>query len=256
MGAPGTLIPSEISVSQFQDSNNSQLSSDAIEESVAELCIALEQVSGVYESKNDMGGSSSDRSSVLALTTPRMEDGSISQQTKVNDTSKQLVPKGVDPQFAQNLHDLLLESGALLPTGLLSDHNSSNTAEMSKTTSPDDKETARWLIVAQTSQNSPKDSVAGDCLSELPLPPYEDVRYPLENTEAIRNLDAISTEGEKVAEDTSVNMSGGSSANMDKVSCSSTKTISSVMDDVAESEISWEDLQIGERIGLGMCIYF
>jgi sterile alpha motif and leucine zipper-containing kinase AZK len=69
-------------------------------------------------------------------------------------------------------------------------------------------------------------------------------------------LDAISTEGEKVAEDTSVNMSGGSSANMDKVSCSSTKTISSVMDDVAESEISWEDLQIGERIGLGMCIYF
>uniref|UniRef100_A0ACD5YP81 Uncharacterized protein n=1 Tax=Avena sativa TaxID=4498 RepID=A0ACD5YP81_AVESA len=255
MGAPGTLIPSEISVSQFQDSNNSQLSSDAIEESVAELCIALEQVSGVYESKNDMGGSSSDRSSFPALTTPHLEDGGISQQMKVNDTSTYLVPEGAGPQLAQNLHDLLLESGALLPTGLLSDPNShypSNTTEMGKDTSLDDKETAGWLLVAQTSQNSPADSVAGDSLSKLPLPPYEDVRYPVQNTEAsVRNLDAVSTEGGKVAEDSSVNMSGSSSTNMDKLSCSSTKTISSVMDDVAEYEISWEDLQIDERIGLG-----
>ncbi|CAM0946183.1 unnamed protein product [Alopecurus aequalis] len=255
MGAPGTLIPSEISVSQFQDSNNSQLSSDAIEESVAELCIALEQVSGVYDSKNDVGGSSSDRSSALALTTQHLEDGGISQQMKVNDTSKYLIPEGVDPQLAQNLHDLLLESGALLPTGLLSDqnsHNSSNKTEMGKNTSPEDKETAGWLLVAQTSQNSPIGSVAGDSLSKLPLPTYEDVLYPLENTEAtIRNLDAISTGGDKVAGDSSVNISGSSSANMDKLSCSSAKTISSVMDDVAESEISWEDLHIGERIGLG-----
>ncbi|KAK1616086.1 hypothetical protein QYE76_021603 [Lolium multiflorum] len=252
MGAPGTLIPSEISVSQFQDSNNSQLSSDAIEESVAELCIALEQVSGVYESKNDMGGSSSD----LPLTTPRLEDGGISQQMEVNETSKYLAPEGVDSQFAQNLHDLLLESGALLPTGLLSDknsRNSSSTTEMSKTTSPDGKETAGWLLVAQTSQNSPKDSVAGDCLSKLPFPSYEDVPYPVENTEeTIRNLDAdISTEGGKVADDSLVNVSGSSSVTMDKLSCSSTKTISSVMDDVAEYEISWEDLEIGDRIGLG-----
>uniref|UniRef100_A0A453NSE1 EDR1/CTR1/ARMC3-like peptidase-like domain-containing protein n=1 Tax=Aegilops tauschii subsp. strangulata TaxID=200361 RepID=A0A453NSE1_AEGTS len=221
MGAPGTLIPSEISVSQFQDSNNSQLSSDAIEESVAELCIALEQVSGVYESKNDMGGSSSDRNSVLELPTPHLEDtchtenplkqriisdegqfdefnikGDISQQKKVNDTSKYLVPGVVDPQFAQNLHDLLLEGGALLPSGLLScqnSHNSGNTTEMGKS-SPEVKEIPGWLLVGQT---------------------------------------------------------GSSSANLGKLSCSSTKTISSVMDDVAEDEISWEDLHIGERIGLG-----
>ncbi|XBH78200.1 hypothetical protein VPH35_104532 [Triticum aestivum] len=222
MGAPGTLIPSEISVSQFQDSNNSQLSSDAIEESVAELCIALEQVSGVYESKNDMGGSSSDRNSVLELPTPHLEDtchtekplkqriisdegefdefnieGGISQQKKVNDTSKYLVPGVVDPQFAQNLHDLLLEGGALLPSGLLScqnSHNSGNTTEMGKNSNPEVKETPGWLLVAQT---------------------------------------------------------GSSSVNLGKLSCSSTKTISSVMDDVAEDEISWEDLHIGERIGLG-----
>jgi sterile alpha motif and leucine zipper-containing kinase AZK len=41
---------------------------------------------------------------------------------------------------------------------------------------------------------------------------------------------------------------------LDKSSCSSTKTISSVIDDVADYEIPWEDLHIGERIGLGICI--
>ncbi|KAM3227476.1 hypothetical protein ACQJBY_059325 [Aegilops geniculata] len=280
MGAPGTLIPSEISVSQFQDSNNSQLSSDAIEESVAELCIALEQVSGVYESKNDMGGSSSDRNSVLELPTPHLEDtchtenplkqhiisgeghfdefnikGGISQQKKVNDTSKYLVPGVVDPQFAQNLHDLLLEGGALLPSGLLSSqnsHNSSNTTEMGKNSSPEVKETPGWLLVAQTGQNSPERSVAEDSLPKIPLPPCEDVQYPVQNTEAtIGSLGTISIEDERVAEHSLANMSGSSSANLGKLSFSSTKTISSVMDDVAEDEISWEDLHIGERIGLG-----
>ncbi|VAI45568.1 unnamed protein product [Triticum turgidum subsp. durum] len=280
MGAPGTLIPSEISVSQFQDSNNSQLSSDAIEESVAELCIALEQVSGVYESKNDMGGSSSDRNSVLELPTPHLEDtchtekplkqriisdegefdefnieGGISQQKKVNDTSKYLVPGVVDPQFAQNLHDLLLEGGALLPSGLLScqnSHNSGNTTEMGKNFNPEVKETPGWLLVAQTGQNTPERSVAEDSLPKIPLPPCEDVQYPVENTEAtIRSLGTISIEGERVAEQSLANMSGSSSVNLGKLSCSSTKTISSVMDDVAEDEISWEDLHIGERIGLG-----
>ncbi|VAI57141.1 unnamed protein product [Triticum turgidum subsp. durum] len=280
MGAPGTLIPSEISVSQFQDSNNSQLSSDAIEESVAELCIALEQVSGVYESKNDMGGSSSDRNSVLELPTPHLEDtchtedplkqriisdegqfdefnikGGISQQKKVNDTSKYLVPGVVDPQFAQNLHDLLLEGGALLPSGLLScqnSHNSGNTTGMGKNSSSEVKETPGWLLVAQTGQNSAERSVAEDSLPKIPLPPCEDVQYPVENTEAtIGSLGTISIEGERVAEHSLANMSGSSSANLGKLSCSSMKTISSVMDDVAEDEISWEDLHIGERIGLG-----
>ncbi|KAM3241258.1 hypothetical protein ACQJBY_054321 [Aegilops geniculata] len=280
MGAPGTLIPSEISVSQFQDSNNSQLSSDAIEESVAELCIALEQVSGVYESKNDMGGSSSDRNSVLELPTPHLEDtchtenplkqhiisdegqfdefnikGDISQQKKVNDTSKYLVPGVVDPQFAQNLHDLLLEGGALLPSGLLScqnSHNSGNTTEMGKNSSPEVKEIPGWLLVGQTGQISPERSVAEDSLPKIPLPPCEDGQYPVENTEAtIGSLGTISIEGDRVAEHSMANMSGSSSANLGKLSCSSTKTISSVMDDVAEDEISWEDLHIGERIGLG-----
>ncbi|RLM80492.1 serine/threonine-protein kinase EDR1 [Panicum miliaceum] len=261
MGAPGTLIPSDISGSQFQDSNNSQLGSDAIEESVAELCLALEQINGGYENRNDIGGSSSDHSSILALTSNLADfsqaelkqnviseedlEGEISEHIKVNDVSKYVVPEVVDPQFAQNLHDLLLDSGALLPADLLPDQNSHKIH---------DKESGGWLLVAQTGKNLPNSFAAKDSSS-----PYENAQHHAENTEEIiRDLDlhdhtssAISIEDQRVAEDSLVNMSGSSNGNLDKLSWSSTKTISSVIDDIAECEIPWEDLDIGERIGLG-----
>ncbi|CAN6277995.1 unnamed protein product, partial [Urochloa humidicola] len=261
MGAPGTLIPSDISGSQFQDSNNNQLGSDAIEESVAELCLALEQINGGYDNRNDIGGSSSDHSSILALTSNLADlsqvelkqndisekdlEGDISGHIKVNDVSKYVVPQVVDPQFAQNLHDLLLESGALLPADLLPDQNSHKIH---------DEESGGWLLVAQTRQNLQNDYVAKDSSS-----PYENAQHPAENTEEIiRDSDlhdhttsAISNEDQRVAEDSLVNMTGSSNGNLDKLSWSSAKTISSVIDDVAESEIPWEDLDIGERIGLG-----
>ncbi|KAL6888225.1 hypothetical protein ACP4OV_009251 [Aristida adscensionis] len=280
MGAPGTLIPSDISGSQFQDSNSSQLSSDAIEESVAELCLALEQINGGYENRNDIGGSSSDHSSVLALATSQLEDlsqandslkpsvisekgqlnvlkieGDISEHMKVNDVSTYIVPEVVDPQFAQNLHDLLLESGALLPTDLSSDQNSCDihgNTETSINTS-DGKETAGWLLVSHTGPNLPNGL---SCFQNIPLAPYDSVNKPAENTEDIvGNLGlhdrTTSIEDQRVAEDSLVNMSGGSNGDLDKLSCSSTKTVSSIIDDVAEYEIPWEDLDIGERIGLG-----
>ncbi|AQK59738.1 probable serine/threonine-protein kinase SIS8 isoform X1 [Zea mays] len=261
MGAPGTLIPSDISGSQFQDSNNSQLSSDAIEESVAELCLALEQINGGYENKNTIGGCSSGHSSILALTSSHLgdlsqtelkqnvvsekkNDGDISEHVKVDDVSKYIVPEVVDPQFAQNLHDLLLESGALLPSDLLSDQNNHDIHE---------KESTGWLLVAQTTQNLPNAFVAKDSSS-----PDEDEQPRAENTEAaIRDLDlhghtasVISNEDQMVA-GSLVNMSGSSNGNLDTLSWSSVKTISSVIDDIAEYEIPWEDLDIGERIGLG-----
>ncbi|KAG2657124.1 hypothetical protein PVAP13_1KG192977 [Panicum virgatum] len=261
MGAPGTLIPSDISGSQFQDSNNSQLGSDAIEESVAELCLALEQINGGYENRNDIGGSSSDHSSILALTSNLADfsqaelkqnviaeedlEGEISEPIKVNDVSKYVVPEVVDPQFAQNLHDLLLESGALLPADLIPDQNSHKIH---------DNESGGWLLVAQTGKDYPNSFVAKDSSS-----PYENTQHHAENTEEIiRDLDlhdhtssAISIEDQRVAEDSLVNMSGSSNGNLDNLSWSSTKTISSVIDDVAEYEMPWEDLDIGERIGLG-----
>jgi sterile alpha motif and leucine zipper containing kinase AZK len=119
MGAPGTLIPSDISGNQFQDSNDTQLNSDAIEESVAEFCLALEQIN-----RDGVEGRLFYHSSDFKLTTSQLEDLSPTQNSfKQNVLSKNgqfSVPEVVDSQFAQNLHELLLKGGALLPTDLLS----------------------------------------------------------------------------------------------------------------------------------------
>ncbi|KAF0934160.1 hypothetical protein E2562_023423 [Oryza meyeriana var. granulata] len=284
MGAPGTLIPSDISGSQFQDSNNSQLSNDAIEESVAELCIALEQISAGCENRSDIGGSSSEQKSALALASSQLEDifhtenplkqsiisdegqfnvvnseGDIPHLMKVNDAPMYLVPTEVDPQFAQNLHDLLLEGSALLPTY--------EKPEIGKNTASEDDKTTGWLVIAKTSQNLPNGHVAEDSRLQhgntkaLAVVScfHEDAQHPVGNTEAIgRNLDlddhtahAIANEDRRFSEESLVKMPGSSNGNLDKSSCSSTKTISSVIDDVADYEIPWEDLHIGERIGLG-----
>ncbi|XP_006648463.3 probable serine/threonine-protein kinase SIS8 [Oryza brachyantha] len=274
MGAPGTLIPSDISGSQFQDSNNSQLSNDAIEESVAELCIALEQISSGCENRNDIGGSSSEQKTALALATSQLDDifqtenplkqsaisdegqFNIRQQMKVTDAPMYLVPKEVDPEFAENLHNLLLERSALLPTY--------EKPEIGKNTTSEDDKTTGWLVIAKTSQSFQNGHVAEDSplqhgsAKELAVVNcfHEDAQHPVGNTEAIgNNLDlhdhAIANEDQRISEDPLVNMPGSSNANLDKSSCSSTKTISSVIDDVADYEIPWEDLHIGERIGLG-----
>uniref|UniRef100_A0A0D9VDV5 non-specific serine/threonine protein kinase n=1 Tax=Leersia perrieri TaxID=77586 RepID=A0A0D9VDV5_9ORYZ len=283
MGAPGILIPSDISGSQFQDSNNSQLSNDAIEESVAELCIALEQISAGHENRNDSVGSSSEQKSVLGLASSQLEDtfhsenplkqsvisdegqfnvlnseGDIPQQMKVNDAPMYLVPTEVDPQLAQNLHDLLVEGSALLPTY--------EKPEISKNTASEDDKTRGWLVIAKTSQNLPNGHVAedspfqhGNTKALAVVNCFQEAQHPVGNTEAIgRNLglhdhtaNAIANEDQRFSEDSLVKMPGSSNRNLDKSSCSSTKTISSVMDDVADYEIPWEDLHIGERIGLG-----
>ncbi|GJN19364.1 hypothetical protein PR202_gb06633 [Eleusine coracana subsp. coracana] len=292
MGAPGTLIPSDISGSQFQDSNDTQLNSDAIEESVAELCLALDQIN-----RDDIEGSSSDHCSDLTLATSQLEDlsqaqnsfkqnvtsknsqfnvlnieGNISNHENVKDVSKYIVPEVVDSQFAQNLHELLLEGGALLPTNLLSGQDNFHGDKVGLTTS-EGKENAGWLLVAQKSSNLSNDFVAKDssqleskralsalsCYQNIPFTPYENVQHSAEDTkEKISDLDlhdnatgAISNVDQRITEDSLANMSGSSNGNLDKLSLSSTKSISSVMDDVAEYEIPWDDLDIGERIGLG-----
>ncbi|KAF8769552.1 hypothetical protein HU200_006423 [Digitaria exilis] len=182
MGAPGTLIPSDIFWQSFEDSNNNNWAVMLLKRVSQNLCLALEQINGGYGDRNDVGGSSSDHSSILALNSNLADlsqavlkqnlisekdlEGDISEHIKVNDVSKYVLPEVVDQQFAQNLHDLLLESGALLPTDLLTDQNSHNIH---------DKESGGWLLVAQTRQNLPNGLVAKDSSS-----PHENAQHPAE----------------------------------------------------------------------------
>ncbi|XP_010925411.1 serine/threonine-protein kinase EDR1 isoform X2 [Elaeis guineensis] len=169
MGAPGTLIPAENPSVYLQTSGNFLLSSDAIEQTVKDICLSLGKDSFQFEKKNNMSeASSSDNNSVsghvglqpeeksrvgspsedVCVNVPENNQGGITksefgklrpqadalgtrqgvspaQQMKVNDLSKYVVTAAKNPEFAQKLHAVLLESGASPPPDLFSDLNSS-----------------------------------------------------------------------------------------------------------------------------------
>lgn len=169
MGAPGTLIPAENPSVFLQTSGNSLLSSDAIEQTVKDICLALGKDFCQFEKKTiTLEASSSDNNSASGQVGLQPEEksrlGSLSedvcvnvsqrnqsdmsknefgklrhqadtsgtrqavspaQQMKVNDLSQYVVTAAKNPEFAQKLHAVLLESGASPPPDLFSDLNSS-----------------------------------------------------------------------------------------------------------------------------------
>ncbi|XP_058069264.1 serine/threonine-protein kinase EDR1 [Magnolia sinica] len=163
MGAPGTLIPAEIPSSHLQNSGLNLMSSATMEQTVKDLCLALDNgrlEASSYGPNLDLKlvGSGSDGASrvyshqeegVVSLNernqTARFEHefgklpslgrlrrgssgmeetASSAQQMKVKDVSKYVISAAQDPEFAQKLHAVLLESGASPPPDLFSDINS------------------------------------------------------------------------------------------------------------------------------------
>ncbi|XP_072983153.1 probable serine/threonine-protein kinase SIS8 isoform X2 [Typha latifolia] len=194
MGAPGTLIPAENPSTPLQNSDNYQVNSDIIEESVKELCLALDRISNQFEKENETSEGTSDNSTAglvslqlqevsrkdpsqvgdganileenkneifenengkLLLPAHRSPDElsgtkeviSPAQQMKVNDVSKYVVTAAMNPEFAQKLHAVLLESGASPPLDLFSDLNTSqgsyNQNEMERSTFAEEREGKR-----------------------------------------------------------------------------------------------------------------
>ncbi|URE21643.1 Protein kinase domain containing protein [Musa troglodytarum] len=177
MGAPGTLIPTENPSIHLESSGNFLLGSETIEQTVKDLCIALDKASCQIERKTDLLEGSSDNSllsgqlglqleessSLVAETEDidvniaenneivRCEDEhgklcplpirpqvdtikpkeviSSSQQMKVNDVSKYVVTAAKNPEFAQKLRAVLLESGASPPPDLFFDLSPPNSIE-------------------------------------------------------------------------------------------------------------------------------
>ncbi|WOL09063.1 serine/threonine-protein kinase EDR1 isoform X1 [Canna indica] len=168
MGAPGALIPTENPSIHMENSRSFLLGPDTIEQTVKDLCLALDKASCQSDRKTDLSQGSSDntlssehpelqleeRSSLVSrpidvnvesnhikyenelgllcpprntlVDTPKSKEViSPSQQMKVNDVSKYVVTAAKDPEFAQKLHAVLLESGATPPPDLFSNLNSS-----------------------------------------------------------------------------------------------------------------------------------
>ncbi|KAG0450732.1 hypothetical protein HPP92_026785, partial [Vanilla planifolia] len=319
MGAPGTLIPAEVPSSHLENSGAILHSSDTIEQSVKDLCLALDKVSFQLEDKIEGSAVSSSDNKLVSRTVhlPMQEkshqlckvdylrvdgnfpadgvekevemlgqtsggiqretlgfigDISPAEQMKVNNVSKYVVTAAKIPEFAQKLHAVLLESGASPPLDLFSSLNimheavdqkismdnmnvgrknggpsgssSISTMETGLSNSRYNEDVLRKDVEEITAKQEQDSSlVANPAVSGNPsilrtnqginLDTTESVGYPA--TEAVQQFDSKGT-----------NNFGRHTS-----SGSLNESFNSLVVSVAEWEIPWEDLQIGERIGLG-----
>ncbi|PKA63645.1 Serine/threonine-protein kinase EDR1 [Apostasia shenzhenica] len=337
MGAPGTLIPAEVPSSHLQNSGTILHCSDTIEQSVKDLCLALDKASCLSEKKNEVSEvDSSDRNCISgtgvslelqentehllhggnigvsdARYTERSENetemlvlradeeqrgsygiaGVISpvEQMKVNDVSKYVVTAAKNPEFAQKLHAVLLESGASPPLDLFSNLNTvheavnqkvygnnmckegklgkeielphplavptTETVSSSYVNSKNDHEKLVEVTgkPVQSSSLSAGPIIASNAFLEtnpgviLESPPFQ-APPPTDETDLSNNLSTSAKaagiqhpHGKEGTSNHDQLLSGGSEK----------KGINLILDSVGEWEIRWEDLHIGERIGLG-----
>ncbi|XP_027368099.1 probable serine/threonine-protein kinase SIS8 isoform X2 [Abrus precatorius] len=153
MGAPGALIPAEVPSSQLQNCSFAVRSCAEIVGLPNNTHLMLDDKPAVPGVLSDCGGISTvgrvQREELLAMgsqmkpdeinhvkvnETGRFnrteayecslhEEPSPAENMRVKDVSKYVLSAARNPEFAQKLHNVLVESGALLPPGLFSDIN-------------------------------------------------------------------------------------------------------------------------------------
>ncbi|KAJ6816620.1 serine/threonine-protein kinase EDR1-like [Iris pallida] len=342
MGAPGVLIPAEVPSTHLQNPGLNLPTLDTIDQTVKDLCLALDNVNSQFEKKSQASeGSSSCGSSFSgsvglpseqrsrlgpsaavdnqsnfekiteksghefgvgfppmgrsrANTSGTSEVISPAQQMKVHDVSKYVVTAAKNPEFAQKLHAVLLESGASPPLDLFSDLNlSQNLVEQKELGNTEVQKDGQFpkhgelesLNCAADTRN--KKSFAVDnsdskgrnydmftSPTNVISPPFgtsneDSSKQQFVNTAkelGSKGLKAnvgktISTggtegngfhrESQETAKDSSVQLIGKDENCHHDLRYLDNERIHSLLDGVAEWEIPWGDLHIGERIGLG-----
>uniref|UniRef100_A0A5B7AI21 non-specific serine/threonine protein kinase n=1 Tax=Davidia involucrata TaxID=16924 RepID=A0A5B7AI21_DAVIN len=169
MGAPGTLIPAEVPSGHLQNSGSDMRSVANIAETVRDSCPVIEKATGtlvvspVLDRVAKVGSLKEEASFVNILLkgdegnvieknqTERFEHefgkllpslcrsqegssvasgkASTAQNMKVKDVSKYVISAAKNPEFAQKLHAVLLESGASPPPDLFLDMNPQDLGE-------------------------------------------------------------------------------------------------------------------------------
>ncbi|KAH9601927.1 hypothetical protein KSS87_003768 [Heliosperma pusillum] len=350
MGAPGTLIPSEVPSSLLLDA--------ALEaRGLSDSCAAVNNLSLVFDKMVGLDGRIPDmvgvpnvygsdfnneyslkaqaelerdiaarlditdscehasekpiRSalSVNDCSPSAVEEASLAQEKKVKDVSKYVISAAKDPEFAQKLHAVLLESGASPPADLFVDMNPDILGR--KTLLDLAKPVGHEILFSKASYNKEdyksnydlsllsqsvfhplnycdnKQEQILENLADQPLqldlscasspqPEREDVISAADKImisdatvdsgmddhdgfviQDSRGLISNQTEG---GEDSSPKLIGSGNGKRGFPSCNSnSESLSPVSDEragpmlgeFAEWEIPWEDLQIGERIGIG-----
>ncbi|CAH8303308.1 unnamed protein product [Eruca vesicaria subsp. sativa] len=160
------------------------------------------------------------------------------QKVKVKNVSKYVISAAKNPEFAQKLHAVLLESGASPPPDLFMDVNPQNLREKSLL--------QEFWQESSNSMNSafPRNpEKVGDQLAEK-------VRDSERNPTALQ-LSAVCTSVMKNFDVDKETMEIDTADGEPSVCDSHDQGINPFLGEAAKWEIMWEDLQIGERIGIG-----
>ncbi|CAN8256586.1 unnamed protein product [Cochlearia groenlandica] len=254
MGAPGALIPAEVPSSFLPVScTDTRVFPDDLD-ILSRSCPVLEKVIekpafsvlGETDSSSSIVANfftgnheeTSDRHAVVKHQTERFEHAfgklmqsqqisgenlppfsgkpTSAQKVKVKNVSKYVISAAKNPEFAQKLHAVLLESGASPPPDLFMDVNPHNLREKN--------------ILEDFRQES-SISVNSGVPSESNQQPVE-VDADNSNKVSSSEMEIGTADGEPSV-------------------CDNHEGINPFLGEAARWEIMWEDLQIGERIGIG-----
>ncbi|KAH0466978.1 hypothetical protein IEQ34_004216 [Dendrobium chrysotoxum] len=303
MGAPGTLIPAEVPSNHLHNSGTILHCTDTIEQSVKDLCLALDKVSCQFEKKSEVSEeNSSDNNSILGTVVglPSQEksehqcEGVISpvEQMKVNDVSKYVVTAAKNPEFARKLHAVLLESGASPPLDLFSNLNTvhelvdqgipTNIISMEGSLVREEGELSepfKLSLIKEDSSSYPSlknnhgkyfvemtgkeeqspSSSAYPVVGRNPSPFLKTNQGSILVSSQFKGYlvadeantsHLVSASNAKKSVQYSEAKEEGNNNDLHLSSGSEKGSFKPLLDGVAEWEIPWEDLQIGERIGL------
>lgn len=309
MGAPGTLIPAEVPSNQLPtlgfDMRNPSVVADNLSRVQASVPGSLPIFPAIERNTKisslakdpffpDFGAGSncsSDISNIesqqsshdVGYLTPSQksvaeeEEASAAQKKKVNDVSEYVITAAKDPEFAQKLCAVLLESGASPPLDLFSSMGSHGFAEKrgqgnqlmrgkgDGIKSDPEFYNKEWSLVPFTGGHMFTDhcdgvqrDICGNIVSqpqqEMSSAVYQSVsssqfdrtgtNHP--KAEAWKMSNSIVKDGEFAIEE--VQMLAGDRSDSSTLG---NDQIDKILGSVAEWEIPWEDLQIADRVGIG-----
>ncbi|XP_010555009.1 PREDICTED: serine/threonine-protein kinase EDR1-like isoform X2 [Tarenaya hassleriana] len=287
MGAPGALIPTEVPSSYrpiscpdsrvFSDSLNTlETSRSVLDNETGTAVISVPETkypgcdagtdfhSGYHKDNNDKYAVEKHQTErfehdfgKLMQTQQRSGENmpvvsgkpTSAQKVKVKNISKYVISAAKNPEFAQKLHAVLLESGASPPPHLLMDINPKNLREQKQ------HQESSSCMVSDVHCNLEKiEELAIEQLRESETGQNSDLCTSAESYQAVevhcstkRNFD-VNNFGEVTAIET---METKSAAGETSLCNSHDQGINPLLGDAAKWEILWEDLRIGERIGIG-----
>ncbi|KAM7256576.1 hypothetical protein ACFE04_012317 [Oxalis oulophora] len=264
MGAPGTLIPAEVSTSHISTSaltgfSEASKSSSLVLDNAAPVMDDTTKVSNSRPEAEIIDGEmkrtlrlEKDFESLPAPISKQQGESSLSASTKlsVDDVSEYVISAAKNPEFAQKLHAFLLESGASPSLDSFTDINQQDEKSVlpsdgeqfvSEVQSDNEQKHFDEILMEQgelaTNDGSlQSNATAGGCML-------------VDNVNIERNKGNASDDD--VSNDNSPKMVAKVLQREDSMSIDICNSLNEDVNPKTGIEILWEDLQIGERIGIG-----